>query len=85
MNTTQPPFKVFPFSSMSAVSYFAVADWDDSEINGSRADSRGLPLARFDVGRRHKEAEQRERAMWLCDVLNRQWLARQAIKLDEMA
>lgn len=78
------PFNVFTFSPPGGpVSYYAVADWDKAELSGER--DRGAPAARFDVSRRHKDAEQRERALWFCNALNKQWQARQAIKLQEAA
>ena len=84
MSNIEGPFKVFTFAPPGGpTSYYAVADWDQSELNGER--DRGAPMARFDVSRRHKDAEQRERALWFCDALNRQWQARQAIKLEELA
>jgi hypothetical protein len=78
-------YRVFPFSNSCGVLYYAVADWSNDEAFGNRRDERCKPVAKFEVGQRHRQDEQLERAGWFCEVLNKQLKARAAVKLEELA
>lgn len=77
--------RVFRFGNSFGTTHYSVVDWTDEEVNGKRQDNRPKPIAEFHVSQRHQEVDQRELAQTLMEALNKRRIARDAVKLEELA